>query len=181
MACLSPQVRPAFMSSETFNKLHIQYHKVGVARFPNVAMLQARGSARQTHARPPTHEPPTPLVYFEGTASVATPHARPYADRSAVHQTTTVWTPASGRCIASQSFATVYLVRAVQSVLQDVSTGLAALNHSRSNILTRAAQQSCMQLRCLSQARDSFLLQIPHHRGYTSKLRCTARRVTMAG
>jgi hypothetical protein len=28
------------MSSETYNKLHIQYHKVGVARFPNVAFLQ---------------------------------------------------------------------------------------------------------------------------------------------
>ena len=36
----SAQVRPAFMSSETYNKLHIQYHKVGVARFPNVAFLQ---------------------------------------------------------------------------------------------------------------------------------------------
>ena len=34
------KVRPAFMSSETFMKLHIQFHKVGVARFPNVAYLQ---------------------------------------------------------------------------------------------------------------------------------------------
>lgn len=33
-------VRPAFMSSETYNKLHLQYRKVGVARFPNVAALQ---------------------------------------------------------------------------------------------------------------------------------------------
>ena len=30
------QVRPAFMSSETFMKLHVQYHKVGVARFPTL-------------------------------------------------------------------------------------------------------------------------------------------------
>ena len=29
------------MSSETFMKLHLQFHKVGVARFPNVAFLQA--------------------------------------------------------------------------------------------------------------------------------------------
>ena len=34
------EVRPAFMSSETFMKLHVQYHKAGIARFPNVAMLQ---------------------------------------------------------------------------------------------------------------------------------------------
>ena len=34
------KVRPAFMSSETYNKLHLQYRKVGVARFPNVAALQ---------------------------------------------------------------------------------------------------------------------------------------------
>ena len=34
------QVRPAFMSSETYNKLHLQYRRVGVARFPNVAALQ---------------------------------------------------------------------------------------------------------------------------------------------
>ena len=33
------QVRPAFMSSETYNKLHLQYRRVGVARFPNVAAL----------------------------------------------------------------------------------------------------------------------------------------------
>ena len=33
------QVRPVFVSSETFNKLHLQYRKVGVARFPNVAAL----------------------------------------------------------------------------------------------------------------------------------------------
>ena len=33
------QVRPAFMSSETYNKLHLQYRRVGVARFPNVAFL----------------------------------------------------------------------------------------------------------------------------------------------
>mmetsp|Transcript_34869 Transcript_34869/g.102269 ORF Transcript_34869/g.102269 Transcript_34869/m.102269 type:complete len:208 (-) Transcript_34869:79-702(-) len=32
------------MSSETYNKLHIQYHKVGVARFPNVAFLQCCAS-----------------------------------------------------------------------------------------------------------------------------------------
>jgi hypothetical protein len=32
-------VRPAFMSSETYNKLHLQYRRVGVARFPNVAAL----------------------------------------------------------------------------------------------------------------------------------------------
>jgi hypothetical protein len=34
------RVRPAFMSSETYNKLHLQYRRVGVARFPNVAALQ---------------------------------------------------------------------------------------------------------------------------------------------
>ena len=50
------KVRPAFMSSETFNKLHIQYHKVGVARFPNVALLHCcassyvSGSATSSHA-----------------------------------------------------------------------------------------------------------------------------------
>jgi hypothetical protein len=38
------KVRPAFMSSETFNKLHLQYRKVGVARFPNVAALQCCGT-----------------------------------------------------------------------------------------------------------------------------------------
>ena len=34
------RVRPAFMSSETYNKLHLQYRRVGVARFPSVAALQ---------------------------------------------------------------------------------------------------------------------------------------------
>jgi len=34
------KVRPAFISSESFMKLHIQFHSVGVARFPNVAYLQ---------------------------------------------------------------------------------------------------------------------------------------------
>jgi len=38
------QVRPAFMSSETYQKLHIQYYKVAVARFPNVAFLQCCSS-----------------------------------------------------------------------------------------------------------------------------------------
>ena len=33
------RVRPAFMSSETYNKLHLQYRRAGVARFPNVALL----------------------------------------------------------------------------------------------------------------------------------------------
>ena len=37
-------VRPAFMSSETYHKLHLQHHEVGVARFPSVAMLQCCSS-----------------------------------------------------------------------------------------------------------------------------------------
>lgn len=39
------KVRPAFQSSECFNKLYIQYHKVGVARFPNVALLSCCASS----------------------------------------------------------------------------------------------------------------------------------------
>jgi hypothetical protein len=71
------QVRPAFMSSETYNKLHLQYRRVGVARFPNVAALQccetsyAAGSsaarrgmhcfAKACHRTPcPTRALPTP-------------------------------------------------------------------------------------------------------------------------
>ena len=73
----SSQVRPAFMSSETYNKLHLQYRRVGVARFPNVAALQccetsyADGSsaarrgmhcfAKDCHRTPcPSRQLPTP-------------------------------------------------------------------------------------------------------------------------
>ena len=47
---LSVQVRPAFISSESFMKLHLQYHHVGVARFPNVAALQCCDANYARHA-----------------------------------------------------------------------------------------------------------------------------------
>ena len=59
-ACMLPgyhpyQVRPAFMSSETFMKLHVQFHKVGVARFPTLTPNPSPSPSPSPH---PNSNPP---------------------------------------------------------------------------------------------------------------------------
>lgn len=139
------------MSSETYNKLHIQYHHIGVARFPNVAFLQVKAAIVCPPSPPdvfslaaflhPSPSPKSPSPREEASCAVLQCCSTNYASSTASKRSRRCFAKAcsnvpcppalSGACSGSLSFK--YFDEGHSAVLHATALSLPGASFARAN------------------------------------------------